>query len=242
MSYRLQITNYKSSCVFFNTQLSILNTTLCFSALLLVAVLFTFPLRAQVTMGDVAAPHKFSVLELVSKTSAEGGLRLPQLSDADCDAIKTDLTTPGTVPQADIDAAKGLVVFNTDTNCLEFWNGSDWISLCGGTAAESTTTSAAAPVQPGAITGSKENLVFSAGPLTYSTGAVPGAESYTWTFPEGWKTKNGANVITTTSPTVTVSVSGTPGGKGSISVKANNAGGSSAASTVTVTYNKTQSK
>ena len=28
--------------------------------------------------------------------------------------------------------AEGLTIFNTDTGCLEFWNGSEWISACGG--------------------------------------------------------------------------------------------------------------
>ena len=86
-------------------------------------------LGAQVTIGADAAPHSFSVLELVSKyrTSSEtyGGLRLPQLTTAQRDGLG-DLKS---VPEG-----YGLMIYNTTINCVEYWNSKKWVSLCLGTA------------------------------------------------------------------------------------------------------------
>ena len=89
------------------------------------SMLFCFgKLSAQVTIGADVAPKPFSVLELMGqyKAGVFGGLRLPQLSTAQRDAI-TGLTTP---------EAKGLTIYNTTTDCIEFWNGTTWKSLCDG--------------------------------------------------------------------------------------------------------------
>jgi len=84
---------------------------------------FCSPVKSQITIGSQNAPQKFSILELISQ---EGGLRLPQLTTAERDSLNIEgLTDPDTVK-----AAKGLVIFNIDTGCLEFWSGDKWISLC----------------------------------------------------------------------------------------------------------------
>jgi len=85
-------------------------------------VFFVGKLSAQVTIGADVAPKPFSVLELMGQyeTGVFGGLRLPQLTTAQRDAI-TGLSAP---------EAKGLTIFNTTTNCIEFWNGTEWKSLC----------------------------------------------------------------------------------------------------------------
>ena len=98
------------------TKLSIVNYQL---SIFLIVLFFTLPLKAQVNIGSDTLPHSFSILELTTSLM-KGGLRLPQLTT---DAI-SKLNTTG------VDAAQGLVVYNTDTNCLEFWNGATWISLC----------------------------------------------------------------------------------------------------------------
>ena len=97
------------------------------SIALLTVLLMTVPLRAQVTVGDTEAPHPFSLLELVAKSPVVGGLRLPQLSDAQCGDLKTFFTS-GTTSSEDKAAAEGLVVYNTDVHCLFFWGGGDWMS------------------------------------------------------------------------------------------------------------------
>jgi len=55
----------------------------------------------------------------------QGGLRLPLLSTDERNALGLkDLVDP------EAKAAKGLVIYNITTSCLEFWNGTKWISMC----------------------------------------------------------------------------------------------------------------
>jgi len=95
------------------------------AALALVMAFFASALKAQVTIGDFIAPQKFSVLELVT-TKATGGLRLPQMQTAERDAITTDEFKADPL-------AKGLMIFNTTTNCVDIWNGYEWIEFGGNT-------------------------------------------------------------------------------------------------------------
>ncbi|WP_264538191.1 hypothetical protein [Flavobacterium sp. N1736] len=87
--------------------------------LLFVAMLFSVNTSAQVTIGGKKAPEAFSVLELGNK----GGLRLPQLTTAERNAF----TVSGNA------LANGLTIFNKTVNCVEYWNGGRWVSLCEGT-------------------------------------------------------------------------------------------------------------
>lgn len=75
---------------------------------------------AQATMGDKKAPEPFSVLELISN-DYKRGLRLPQLTAVQRDALSVGGKTE----------AAGLVIFNTDTDCVEYWNGTEWVQNCG---------------------------------------------------------------------------------------------------------------
>jgi len=88
------------------------------------ALFFIIPLHAQVTIGESTHPHSFSMLEIVSKTQKEGGLRLPQLTTDQRIAITPELLATGD------NTAKGLLIYNTTDNCLEFWSGERWMSLC----------------------------------------------------------------------------------------------------------------
>ena len=99
------------------TKLSIVNYQLL---IFLIALFFASPLKAQVNIGSNTNPHSFSILELTTSANNHGGLRLPQLTSDSISKLNT----------AGVDAAQGLVVYNTDTKCLEFWNGKEWISLC----------------------------------------------------------------------------------------------------------------
>jgi len=91
---------------------------LCYSIILF----FALPLKAQVNIGSKDAPHSFSLLELTT-TDYKGGLRLPQLTTAQCTALIGDLLS-------DPAAASGLVVYNTDINCIEYWHEGQWVTLC----------------------------------------------------------------------------------------------------------------
>jgi hypothetical protein len=82
-------------------------------------VLFTGTgLRAQVTIGDDKAPESFSALEIISSNGTRG-LRLPHLTTAERDALQ--LTFPAST--ADPNLSKGLMIYNTDLDCVQTWNG-----------------------------------------------------------------------------------------------------------------------
>lgn len=81
-------------------------------------------LRAQVTIGDGIAPQKFSVLELSTLTT-KGGFRLPHLTEIE----KLGLALDGlTDPDQQI-KAKGLTVYDSTNNTVEYWDGIRWERL-----------------------------------------------------------------------------------------------------------------
>ena len=92
--------------------------------LLAAAIVMCAPINtsAQVTIGSAAAPNEFSVLELIS--NEKGGLRLPQMTSGQRDAMAEKF---GTLAKSE---AMGLQIFNTTTYCVDTWNGTKWISQC----------------------------------------------------------------------------------------------------------------
>jgi uncharacterized protein (TIGR02145 family) len=90
--------------------------------LLLVA---TVSAQAQVTIGGVKIPESFSILELISGSSGDddrGGMRLPQLTMEDRKYISDHYGSE--------EEMQGVQIFNIDTQCVETWNGSEWIQEC----------------------------------------------------------------------------------------------------------------
>ena len=97
-------------------------------------------------------------------------------------------------------------------------------NACGNSTAVSLSISAGnLPATPGAINGATSVCASSSN--TYSITAVNGATSYTWTLPNGWSGASTSNSIS--------AIAGV--NSGNISVTANNACGSSAASQIAVT-------
>jgi len=94
--------------------------------LLVIIVFFTLPLKAQVNIGSLDKPHPFSILELTTTEKNHGGLRMPQLDNDERATVQAKFNET----TATAEAAKGLIIYNTETGCLEFWNGKEWISLC----------------------------------------------------------------------------------------------------------------
>ncbi|MDF2435821.1 MAG: hypothetical protein K0Q95_197 [Bacteroidota bacterium] len=94
------------------------------------------------------------------------------------------------------------------------------------TAKYSFTPCTSAPAQPGPISG-PATLCSGAFGQVYSISPVPGTTSFTWTFPAGFSGTSTTNNITVSSGT----------NSGTITVKANNACGSSAVQTYSVTVN-----
>jgi len=82
-------------------------------------------LHAQVTVGESKSPEDFSLLE-VSSEFTKGGLRLPHLKTYQRDSI----TNHASFVSGKAKLGKGLTIYNIDTNCLEYWNETKWISLC----------------------------------------------------------------------------------------------------------------
>jgi uncharacterized protein (TIGR02145 family) len=120
---------------------------------------------AQVTIGAGTPPHDFSVLELISNQNM--GLRMPLLTTGERD----NMTMTAEFQTYKEDLAKGLTIFNTTTDCLEFWNGAKWISKCDG---EASPCGLARP----AITG---NTVLCSGTATLKIiPSTPGSYTYTW--------------------------------------------------------------
>jgi len=86
-------------------------------------------LNAQVTVGTNKAPETFSLLELISEGN-NSGLRLPQIeSIAKRDALFTNAAGFKENP-----LAHGLMIYNMEINCVEYWNSIRWINLCTGNA------------------------------------------------------------------------------------------------------------
>ena len=92
--------------------------------LMALALLFTLPTKAQVTVGDQKKAQDFSILEL-STEKLKGGLRLAQLTTHQRDSISNKWKV-----EAVADKLEGLVIYNLDTNCVDYWNGNIWITLC----------------------------------------------------------------------------------------------------------------
>ncbi|NDV93398.1 hypothetical protein D0T84_00500 [Dysgonomonas sp. 521] len=145
-------------------------------------LVFSTGAYAQVTMGSNKKPEAFSVLEIISNQQA--GMRMPHLTTKE----RNDMTaTFGTQKEV---LAKGLTIFNTTTNCLEFWNGAKWISSCEGEMPPyiPVTPSANASVTACAVTSNVASVLASTGfyMFTYqtmnlyanSTGDTP--TSYQW--------------------------------------------------------------
>lgn len=79
------------------------------------AMLFVNTLQAQITVGSEDKPASFSVLQL---DGILGGLRLPHVSENNRDAI--NVSSP---------LAKGLMIYNTDTDWVDYWDGTKWFPV-----------------------------------------------------------------------------------------------------------------
>ncbi len=127
---------------------------------------------AQVTIGvEAGKPHEFSLLELIADTYNAGGLRMPQFT-----TDERDVMTRTAAFQAEATGkAMGLTIFNTETKCLEYWNGEKWISRC-------SDNSCPPQEMPGVITFSNLGPFKLNEELTATVPLEPGVV-YKWTLP-----------------------------------------------------------
>lgn len=95
------------------------------STLLGVLFLSTFTSQSQVTIGSESLPASYSVLELQSNydgADTYGGLRLPQMTTEQRNKLK--------LSPENKEHAAGLAIYNTTTACIDYWDGTEWISIC----------------------------------------------------------------------------------------------------------------
>jgi len=88
---------------------------------LLFVSIFAIGANAQVTIGSVKEPEKYSILEIDGNY---GGVRLPQLTTADKAALEAKFAenTAG---------SEGLLIYSVDDSELQFWDGVKWVSAKG---------------------------------------------------------------------------------------------------------------
>jgi hypothetical protein len=136
-----------------NTMKNIRNFTIAF-----ICFFFLIPPISGQNVGiGIANPNTSALLDVSSTTQ---GVLLPRLTTTEIGAISTP--------------ALSLIVYNTTTNCFEFYNGTTWQNIvCQCTGIPVTS----------AITGSAAVCAPTSG-ITYSVTAVAGV-TYNWSVPSG---------------------------------------------------------
>ncbi|NDV95152.1 hypothetical protein D0T84_09495 [Dysgonomonas sp. 521] len=158
--------------------------TLIRTTLIACLLSLTISLQAQITVGGDKTPENFSSLELISNKRA--GLRMPLLSTKERNAMTK---TKEFLDNA-TGLAKGLTIYNTSNDCLEFWSGTKWISQCEGEmppyipatpSASATVTACAVSSAPASVLASTGFYMFTYQTMNLyanSTGDTP--TSYQW--------------------------------------------------------------
>jgi hypothetical protein len=126
---------------------------------------------AQVGINtDGSVPNNSAMLDVKSTNK---GLLPPRMTTSE----RNDIPTP----------AAGLLIFNTDCNDMQYFNGIGWIPMANqGNLAT-----------PGAVGGNTSPCINSSG-NTYFVGAVPNAIGYHWTVPAGANITSGQGTATIT--------------------------------------------
>src|ERR1019366_1505929 len=116
-------------------------------------------------------PNASSLLELRSVTQ---GTLITRMTTLQMNAI--------------IAPAPGLVIYDTDCNVFEYWNGTVWIPFPSGSTS---------PATPGAIVGPTVPCINSTG-IAFSIALVAGATNYVWTVPPGATVVTGQGTVAIT--------------------------------------------
>ena len=172
-------------------------------ALVCLVAFFSILVNAQVRISDdgvITDPDPSAILDI--KTSLGKGLLLPRVANTSA------------VAAASLKA--GMMVFSIADDCVMYYNGTKWMSLC---------ECSSAPQTPGTITftitGATVNLN---GTFKASVTPVEGATEYSWALPPGLSGNSSTNEINITVTGTTLSAY--PGSQ--ITVQAKNACGTSA--------------
>jgi len=166
--------------------------------------LFCVDASAQVGINSgTGDPHPSSALDVDFDNR---GFLPPRLTPTQRDQI----TNPAT----------GLQIYNTESNCINYYNGTSWFEVCG-------ICLPGIPSTPSAIQGAAQLLAQSSGNI-YTINPVALATTYQWSVPSGWSILSGQG---TTSIEVTA---GNSGQNGQIAVTSGNSCGNSAAASLSV--------
>ncbi|MBX3101711.1 MAG: hypothetical protein KF690_04320 [Bacteroidetes bacterium] len=116
--------------------------------------------RGQNVGIGTSSPHPKALLDI---ESTDKGVLIPRLTQAQIQAL-------GTPPA-------GLMLFNTDSGCFQYYNGAQWIRLCNDAPGCDT---------PATPTAGSNSPVCAGEPLSLTASAVESA-NYAWTGPNGFQ-------------------------------------------------------
>ncbi|WP_048509139.1 hypothetical protein [Chryseobacterium sp. FH2] len=149
-----------------------------------------------------ATPNANAVLEL---NATNKGFLPPRLTTAQRNAIPA-ATKPA-----------GLMIYNTTTNCMDFWNSSAWVSTCAATAPPAgaiTAVTCASATNNGTLTKGINNSVTSSIPYTGGNGGSHGGQTIASTGVTGLTATLAAGSFVTGNGTLTYTITGTPSAVG----------------------------
>ncbi|SHK07573.1 hypothetical protein [Chryseobacterium polytrichastri] len=161
-------------------------------------------MRPEGNMGiGTTTPNVNAILEL---NATNRGFLPPRLTTVQRNAI----------PAASKPA--GLMVYNTNTNCMEFWNSSSWVSTCAVTAPVAgaiTAVTCASATNNGTLSkGVAVSGVTSVIPYTGGNGGSHGGQTITSTGVTGLTATLAAGSFANGNGTLTYTITGTPSGDG----------------------------
>ncbi|MCS3532824.1 hypothetical protein [Chryseobacterium sp. JUb7] len=148
------------------------------------------------------SPNNNAALEI---SSTNKGFLPPRLTTTQRDAI----------PAASRPA--GLMIYNVNTNCMDFWNSSTWVSTCAVTAPPAGTVTAitcASATNSGTIVTGSNNSVSSSIPYTGGNGGSHGGQTVTSTGITGLTATLAAGNFATGAGNLTYIITGTPSATG----------------------------
>ena len=148
------------------------------------------------------SPNSNAALEI---SSTNQGFLPPRLTTAQRDAIPA-ATKPA-----------GLMVYNTTTNCMDFWNSSAWVSMCGATtppAGSIIAVTCASATNNGTITTGVNNSVTSSIPYTGGNGGSHGGQTVTSTGVTGLTATLSAGSFANGPGNLIYTITGTPSAVG----------------------------
>lgn len=173
------------------------------------------------------------VLTTVATMSPEGNMGIGTATPSNSAVLELSATNRGFLPprlttaQRDALANRpaGLMIYNTQTNCMEFWNSASWVSTCGVTAPPQgtiTTINCTGATNTGTLSATTAATgVSSSIPYTGGNGGSHGGQIVNSTGVTGLTATLAAGSFSNTTGTLTYTITGTPSAAGTASFALN---------------------